>query len=65
MSVIKPFCRARTGIPNHACRRRPPTRRKRPRAYNPCMPSPTLLVARRILLALAFAVPVAAVQAQP
>ena len=29
------------------------------------MPSPTLLVARRILLALAFAVPFAAVQAQP
>ena len=29
------------------------------------MPSPTLLVARRILLALAFAAPFAAVQAQP
>jgi hypothetical protein len=29
------------------------------------MPSPTLLVARRILLALAFAAPIAAVQAQP
>jgi Ni/Co efflux regulator RcnB len=34
------------------------------RAYNPGMPSSTLLIARRILLALAFAAPFAAVHAQ-
>lgn len=42
----------------------PPTPRNRGHAYNPCMPSSTLLVARRILLALAFAAPFAAAQAQ-
>ena len=45
--------------------RRPPAARNRARAYNPAMPDSTLLVARRILLALAFATPVAALQAQP
>lgn len=38
-----------------------PTRQNQGRAYNQDMPSSTLLVARRILLALAFAAPLAAV----
>jgi hypothetical protein len=41
-----------------------PTPLARGRAYNQGMPSSTLLIARRILLALAFAAPFAAVHAQ-
>jgi len=44
--------------------RRAPTPLAQVRAYNEGMPSSTLLIARRILLALAFAAPFAAAQAQ-